>query len=60
MQMLSLSRYEKLIIRGYYSDYHKIRFTKGIVLGKRRPGDTWGVLYTEEMLARHLAVIRNS
>lgn len=55
-----MTRKEKAIIRSWFASYHAIRFSGGKVFAKRNPGDSWGVLYTEYMLDRHLAVIRNS
>ena len=55
------TRQEQRIIRAYYSaQYYALKFSDGCLFAKQRRDSPWGVLYTREMLARHLATIRNS
>lgn len=55
-----ISTEERRIIRGSFPDHYKIRFVGGMVFGKKKPSDRWQMLYDKDMLARHIAHIRNS
>ena len=51
---------EKQIIRAWY-EHCSLRFAfNGTVLAKRKSGGAWGILYSRDMLERHVAAIRNA
>ncbi|HEX5426552.1 MAG TPA: hypothetical protein VFW94_23595 [Candidatus Acidoferrales bacterium] len=53
-----MTRAEQKIIRDHYS-YQRLRFRKdGTVEGQKRAGGAWGLLYSAEEAARHVAVVK--